>query len=192
MGKYDITKPIKIPVGMHKLNADAGISFQLNRLVNMDGCDLSVARKIGPTIKSTSDFYTVLKKRADKELENGHIKNAAALYRMSEFYTDWEDAKGLAAWKKARELFFEYYADFFSGEHHLVELINVPYEGYTMPVLKFNAESAKGTIVMHGGFLAGNNHARTGRRPLLLRKSDGGNGYGAPVGGAYGAPRQVA
>ena len=37
MEKYDITKPIKLPVGMHKLNADAGISFQLNRLVNMDG-----------------------------------------------------------------------------------------------------------------------------------------------------------
>ena len=152
MEKYDITKPIKLPVGMHKLNADAGISFQLNRLVNMDGCDLSVAKEIGPTIKSTSDFYNVLKTRADKELENGHIKNAAALYRMSEFYTDWEDADGLAAWKKARELFFRYYADFFSGERPIVELINVPYEGYTMPVLKFNAESAKGTIVMHGGF----------------------------------------
>ena len=152
MEKYDITKPIKLPVGMHKLNADAGISFQLNRLVNMDGCDLSVAKEIGPTIKSTSDFYNVLKTRADKELKNGHIKNAAALYRMSEFYTDCEDADGLAAWKKARELFFRYYADFFSGERPIVELINVPYEGYTMPVLKFNAESAKGTIVMHGGF----------------------------------------
>ncbi len=44
MEKYDITKPIEIPVGMHKLNNDPGISFQLNRLVNMDGCDLSVAR----------------------------------------------------------------------------------------------------------------------------------------------------
>lgn len=152
MEKYDITKPIKLSVGMHKLNANAGISFQLNRLVNMDGCDLSVAKEIGPTINSTDDFYTVLKSRADKELENGHIKNAAALYRMSEFYTDWEDANGLAAWKKARELFFEYYADFFSGEHPLVELIDVPYERYTMPVLKFNAQSSKGTIVMHGGF----------------------------------------
>ena len=27
MEKYDITKPIKLPVGMHKLNADAGIAF---------------------------------------------------------------------------------------------------------------------------------------------------------------------
>ena len=45
MEKYDITKPIKLPVGMHKLNDDAGISFQLNRLVNLDGCDLEVARE---------------------------------------------------------------------------------------------------------------------------------------------------
>lgn len=47
---------------------------------------------------------------------------------MSEFYTDWEAPNGLAAWKKARELFFRYYADFFSGERPLVELVNVPYE----------------------------------------------------------------
>lgn len=100
MEKYDITKPIKIPVGMHKLNDDAGISFQLNRLVNMDGCDLSVAREIGPAIKTTADFYGVLKSRAGIELEQGHIRNAAALYRMSEFYTDWEDPNGLAAWKR--------------------------------------------------------------------------------------------
>lgn len=79
MEKYDISKPIKIPIGMHKLNDDPGISFQLNRLVNMDGCDLSVAQEIGPTIKSASDFYGVLKSRADFELEKGRIKNAAAL-----------------------------------------------------------------------------------------------------------------
>lgn len=66
---------------------------------------------------------------------------------MSEFYTDWEDPKGLAAWKKARELFFRYYADFFSGERPLVELVNVPYEDYSMPVLKFNAEKPKGTLI---------------------------------------------
>lgn len=152
MEKYDITKPIKIPVGMHKLNDDPSISFQLNRLVNMDGCDLAVAHEIGPTIKTAADFYDVLKKRANLELENGHIKNAAALYRMSEFFTDWEDPNGLAAWKKARELFFRYYADFFSGEKPLVELVNVPYENYALPTLKFNAENPKGSIVMHGGF----------------------------------------
>lgn len=152
MEKYDITKPIKIPVGMHKLNDDPSISFQLNRLVNMDGCDLAIAQEIGPTIKTAADFYDVLKKRADLELENEHIKNAAALYRMSEFFTDWEDPNGLAAWKKARELFFQYYADFFSVEKPLVELVNVPYESCALPTLKFNAENPKGDIVMHGGF----------------------------------------
>lgn len=152
MEKYDITKPIKIPVGMHKLNDDPSISFQLNRLVNMDGCDLAIAQEIGPTIKTAADFYDVLKKRADLELENEHIKNAAALYRMSEFFTDWEDPNGLAAWKKARELFFQYYADFFSVEKPLAELVNVPYESCALPTLKFNAENPKGDIVMHGGF----------------------------------------
>lgn len=152
MEKYDITKPVKIPVGMHKLNDDPGISFQLNRLVNMDSCDLSVAREVGASIKTAADFYGSLKARADTELEKGNIKNAAALYRMSEFYADWEDPDGLAAWKKARELFFQYYADFFSGERPLVELVSVPYEGYSMPTLKFNAEAPKGVIVMHGGF----------------------------------------
>ena len=48
---------------------------------------------------------------------------------MSEFYTDWEDENGLNAWKKARELFFQYYADFFSGERPIVKLVKVPYEG---------------------------------------------------------------
>lgn len=152
MEKYDITKPIKLPVGMHKLNDDAGISFQLNRLVNLDGCDPEVAREIGPTIKNTGEFYSVLKNRADKELAEGHLKNASALYRMAEFYTDWEDPDGLAAWKKARELFHQYYADLFSGDSPLAELINVPYEGYTMPTLRFNPEKSKGVIVMHGGF----------------------------------------
>lgn len=70
MEKYNITKPMKIPVGMHKLNSDPGISFQLNRLVNMDGCDLAVAKEIGPAIKN------------------------AALYRISKFYTDWRTRTG--------------------------------------------------------------------------------------------------
>lgn len=152
MEKYDITKPITLPVGMYKLNDDPSISFQLNRLVNMDGCDISVAKEIGPAIKNTDDFYTVLKNRADIELAEGHLKNAAALYRMAEFFTDWEDPNGLAAWKKARELFHIYYADYFAGSSPLIELINVPYENYTMPTLRFNPESSKGVIVMHGGF----------------------------------------
>ena len=61
MEKYDITKPVKIPVGMHKLNDDPGISFQLNRLVSMDGCDLSVAREVGSSIKTAAEFYGALK-----------------------------------------------------------------------------------------------------------------------------------
>lgn len=152
MEKYDITTKIQIPVGMYTLNKNPDISFQLNRLVNMDGCDLDVAQRIGPTIRSTAEFYDVLSREADAQRSAGHIKNAAALYRMAEFFTEWDDARGLAAWQTARELFFAYYEDFFKGEHPAVELLRVPYEGYTLPTLRFNAEHPRATVVMHGGF----------------------------------------
>ena len=73
MEKYDITKPIKIPVGMHKLNDDPSISFQLNRLVNMDGCDLAIAQEIGPTIKTAADFYDHEEDHNLKELTDNLI-----------------------------------------------------------------------------------------------------------------------
>lgn len=75
MEKYDISKPIKLPVGMHKLNDDPGISFQLNRLVNMDGCDLSVAREIGPGnmrgFHGGRDGYRVPRAERDTDLFHG-------------------------------------------------------------------------------------------------------------------------
>lgn len=51
MEKYDITKPIVLPVGMYKLNVNPSISFQLNRLVNFDLGDLDEIRKVGSQIK---------------------------------------------------------------------------------------------------------------------------------------------
>ncbi len=61
--------------------------------------------------------------------------------------------KDVKSWTKARELFFEYYEDFFKGEHPIVEKLSVPYDGYAMPVLKMNPDvKSKGIIVAHGGF----------------------------------------
>lgn len=66
---------------------------------------------------------------------------------------DFDDPDGLAAWKKARELFFQYYEDFFEGDQPIVEKVDVPYETYTLPVLKMNPDGeSKGVIVAHGGF----------------------------------------
>ena len=54
--------------------------------------------------------------------------------------------------KRQESFFISIMRIFFSGDSPLAELINVPYEGYTMPTLRFNPEKSKGVIVMHGGF----------------------------------------
>ncbi len=151
--KYDITQPIVLPAGMYHLNDNAAINFQLNRLINMDMGDLDKVRKVGGQIKDMKSWKEVLMKAADEEYAKGDLKSAMGFYRMAEFYMSWRDPDALACWSKARELFFEYFEDFFKGEHPIVEKIEVPYEFYTLPLLKMNPNGrSKGDIVVHGGF----------------------------------------
>ena len=151
--KYDITQPFVLPAGMYHLNDNAGYNFQLNRLVNMDLGDLDKVRTVGKQIKDIASWKSILMKAADEEYAKGDLKSAMGFYRMAEFYMDWKDPDALKCWSKARELFFTYYQDFFSGEHPIVETHDVPYENYTLPLLKMNPDgTSKGDIVVHGGF----------------------------------------
>ena len=151
--KYDITQPIVLPAGMYHLNDNAAINFQLNRLINMDMGDPDKVRKVGGQIKDMKSWKKVLMKAADEEYAKGDLKSAMGFYRMAEFYMSWRDPDALACWSKARKLFFEYFEDFFKGEHPIVEKIEVPYESYTLPLLKMNPDGrSKGDIVVHGGF----------------------------------------
>lgn len=153
MEKYDIKEPFVLPAGMHKFNENPDLNFQLNRLVNMDLADIEKVKEVGSKIKNTKDWKEILLKTADEECEQGHVKSAMGFYRMAEFYMEYDDPDALKAWKKARELFFAYYGDFFIGDKPIVERFEVPYENYTMPVLKMHPdEASKGDIVVHGGF----------------------------------------
>lgn len=151
MEKYDIKQPFVLPAGMHQFNDNADLNFQLNRLVNMDLGDIDKVREVGSKIHNTKEWNTVLLNAADEECNNGHIKSAMGFYRMAEFYMEYDDPDALKAWSKARKLFFKYYEDFFTNR--IVERFEVPYEDYTMPVLKMNPDhTSKGIIVAHGGF----------------------------------------
>lgn len=151
MEKYDINQPFVLPVGMHVFNDNADLNFQLNRLVNMDLADIDKVRQVGNNIHNTKEWKTVLLRTAEEEYQQGHLKSAMGFYRMAEFYMEYDDPDALASWKKAREIFFQYYEDFFTGG--IVERFEVPYENYTMPVLKMNpSQTSKGVIVAHGGF----------------------------------------
>lgn len=153
MQKYDIKEPFVLPVGMHHLHNNASYSFQLNRLVNMDLGDLEEARRIGSQIHDNASWKSVLLTAADREYAKGNLKSAMGFYRMAGFFMRYDDPDNNASWQKARELFFQYYEDFFTGEHPIVEQFEVPYEGYTLPTMKMNPDGAsKGVIVTHGGF----------------------------------------
>ncbi len=158
---FDIKKPISFQTGLYVLNKNADYNFQLNRLINMDGADKKLVEKIAWRIHDDASWKSVLLRCAEKLDSAGNIRNAAAFYRMSEFYMEWDDPDALRAWKRARELFMQYYAGYFQGEKPVVELYEIPYEGYTMPCMKLNpchtaaysyVDSPKGVIIMNGGF----------------------------------------
>ena len=151
--KYDRNEPFVLPVGMYNLNESPDYNFQLNRLVNMDLGDLEKVRIVGQQIKDVKSWKEVLIKAGDDEYAKGDLKSAMGFYRMAEFYMSWRDPDVLKYWSKAREIFFEYFEEFFVGEQPVVERVEVPYDTYTMPLLKMNPDGeAKGDIVVHGGF----------------------------------------
>ena len=151
--KYDRNEPFVLPVGMYNLNESPDYNFQLNRLVNMDLGDLEKVRIVGQQIKDVKSWKEVLIKAGDDEYAKGDLKSAMGFYRMAEFYMSWRDPDALKYWSKAREIFFEYFEKFFVGEQPVVERVEIPYDTYTMPLLKMNPDGeSKGDIVVHGGF----------------------------------------
>ncbi len=151
--KYDRNEPFVLPVGMYNLNESPDYNFQLNRLVNMDLGDLEKVRIVGQQIKDVKSWKEVLIKAGDDEYAKGDLKSAMGFYRMAEFYMSWRDPDVLKYWSKAREIFFEYFEEFFVGEQPVVERAEIPYDTYTMPLLKMNPDGeSKGDIVVHGGF----------------------------------------
>lgn len=151
--KYDRNEPFVLPVGMYNLNESPDYNFQLNRLVNMDLGDLEKVRIVGQQIKDVKSWKEVLIQAGDDGYAKGDLKSAMGFYRMAEFYMSWRDPDALKYWSKAREIFFEYFEEFFVGEQPVVERVEVPYDTYTMPLLKMNPDGeSKGDIVVHGGF----------------------------------------
>ena len=86
--KYDITKPMGFKVGMYDLNKNTDYNFQLGRLVNMDGADLKLVRRIADKIHDNKSWKSVLLRSAVKLDKAGDIKNAMAFYRMAEFFME--------------------------------------------------------------------------------------------------------
>lgn len=141
---------VKFKKGIYDLNEQSNFNFQLNRLIMWDGGDLDEVKKISHSIKSSEDWKRELIKLGDIALKENRIENAIAYYRMSEFFMYDGDPDKKAYYKKATDMFYDYYKNVFeSGE---VKQYEVPYEDVKLPVMYAKAKGeCKDIILLHGG-----------------------------------------
>ncbi len=136
--------------GLYQLNSDANYNFQLNRLINWDGGDLEEVRAISNKIKTNSDWKRELLQLGDKAFKENRTENAIGYYRMSEFFMSDQDPDKRIYYKKAVELFYAHFENYFSNQ--TVERLYVPYEGIQLPILYAKSKRIKkGTMLFHGG-----------------------------------------
>lgn len=143
-------KKITFNKGTYQLNQQPNFNFQLNRVINWDGGDLSDIMSVAEKITDSTSWKRELLLLGDRAFAEGRTKNAIAYYRMAEFFMYDNDEDKLKCYRLATKLFYQYYAEYFdSGK---VERLSVPYEGIKLPVLHVKAVGEKkDTILLHGG-----------------------------------------
>lgn len=146
---------ITFKTGVHELNREPNFNFQLNRVINWDGGELSDVEKISAEIKTGEDWKRALILLGEQAQKEGRTENAIAYYRMSEFFMYDGDPDKKKYYKLATEMFYEHYADYFQEADKngaAVERFRVPYEDVELPVMHVAPEGEnKGILLLHGG-----------------------------------------
>ena len=136
--------------GSYALNDDPNFNFQLNRVIQWNGGRLEDLKPVSHSIRTASDWKRTLLLLGDTAEAEGRMKNAIGYYRMSELFMTDGDPDKLAYYRKAAELFYGYYREFFDSG--LVERMDAPYEDVRLPILHARPESVhRGVILLHGG-----------------------------------------
>lgn len=86
MEKYNVNQPVVLKKGVYRLNDEANFNYQLNRVINWDGGELSDVQKVAGKIHDSADWKRELIGLGDDAMEAGRTGNAIAYCRMSEFF----------------------------------------------------------------------------------------------------------
>lgn len=152
MKKYDTTKPVVLKKGVYQLNDESNFNYQLNRVINWDGGRLEDVVTVAGKIHNSADWKRAMITLGNRAMKEGRTENAIAYYRMSEFFMYDGDPDKKKYYERATKLFYQYYADFFEGDHPRVRRYEVPYRNVKLPVMHVVPEGkSKGTILIHGG-----------------------------------------
>lgn len=146
---------ITFKTGVYQLNEEPNFNFQLNRVINWDGGELSDVEKVSAKIRTSEDWKRELLMLGEQAQKEGRTENAIAYLRMSEFFMYDGDPDKKKYYKLATDMFYEYYADYFQeaeGNDATVERFRVPYEDVELPVMHVAPEgNSRGTLLLHGG-----------------------------------------
>lgn len=144
------TNDISFKKGIYQIHSQPNFNFQLNRVIMWDGGRLEDIQNIAPKIIDSQSWKNELTQLGKKAEQDGRTENAIAYYRMSEFFMYDGDPDKIAAYSKATNLFYDFYAKYFAkGE---VQNFRVPYEDVFLPIMYAKAKGpTRDIILLHGG-----------------------------------------
>jgi len=136
--------------GTYQFNREPNFNFQLNRVVMWGNGDPEEVLSVSEGITDSRSWVDALTSLARKAEEEGRTEAQIGYLRMSEFFMYDSDPEKVETYRRAKNLFYEYYAD--ELMEHAVERTDVPYKKGTIPVMHCKAKGeCRGRILLHGG-----------------------------------------
>jgi pimeloyl-ACP methyl ester carboxylesterase len=133
------------PVGFHAFHKDKQINLLINRWYSLGYWIKADAEQAGIDIQNQKDWQGEFVSFAERMNKEGRDLATAFSYRTAEFLTHPNDPEKMALYN----LFYELFYKTIQGEQ--MEQHSIPYQGGSLPALRFLPERSKGTIVLHGG-----------------------------------------
>ena len=153
------------PVGYHEFHKDQIYNFQLNRWHSLGYARFEDMKAAGERIHDFQGWKQEMLTLAEAAAGEGRLVNAAFHYRAAEFYTFQDDSDKVAFYDRFSELFYRAF------EADGIERHEVPYGDKFLPAIRVRPDgrgqnaaarspagtgaepgTARGTIVIHGGF----------------------------------------
>ncbi len=136
--------------GTYAFNSDANFNFQLNRVVMWGHGDPDEIRSVSGSITDSASWVRALASLAEKAEADGRTQAQIGYLRMSEFFMYDSDPAKVKTYRKAKELFYQYYDA--ELKEHGIEIAEVPYGSGNLPVMHCSgAGKTRGRILLHGG-----------------------------------------
>ena len=145
--------PNKFFKGYPHLHDTEFFNATMIRMIDWGGGSLQDLQEAAHKIKDMQTWVKTLTELGDKAMLEKRTGNAIAYYRMVEAFTSWSDPQKAVLYDKTRDLFYDFYADYF-GENGEIKRERVAYENASLPVWKAipKIEKPKGILVFHGGY----------------------------------------